>query len=620
MCGITGFLSPGGFSEAEATACLQQMRHALKHRGPDDSGQWLDASAGVGLGQQRLSVIDLTPAGHQPMMSESGRYALVFNGEIYNHLELRLRLGARRYRGHSDTETLLAAIDHWGLDQTLQELVGMFAIALWDADARVLSLARDRMGEKPLYYGWQGQTLLFGSELKALCRHPEFTGSIDRAALAGYVRGGFVQGTRSIYEGIHKVSPGTSVRIPARGPVGVTAPAEPYWSLADVVNARSGQRFSGGPDRAVAALEAELVAAIGKQQISDVPMGAFLSGGIDSSVVTALMQAMSPVPIKTFTIGFEEQGYNEAPHARAVAAHLGTDHTELYVTSNDALGVVPDLPRIYDEPFADPSQIPTVLLSRLVRGHVTVALSGDGGDELFCGYDRYPSTLKTWGRLSTVPLPVRRVVHGFLPQGAFSEGFAAESSDDFYRFMNWQWKGCPNLVLGVGPTPTQQRVPGVLNDPKERLMYLDALNYLPDDILTKVDRAAMAASLETRVPLLDHHVVEFAWSLPGDIKCRNGIGKWPLRQILRKYVPDELINRPKMGFGAPIDKWLRGPLRAWGEEMLSLDRLSRDGWFDATPIRERWLQHLKGERDRHYELWTILMFQAWLSETRPARP
>lgn len=618
MCGITGFLSPGGFREEEASASLQRMRRAIRHRGPDDSGQWLDPVVGIGLGQQRLSVIDLTDAGHQPMMSESGRYVLVFNGEIYNHLELRARLGARRYRGHSDTETLLAAIEHWGLEPTLQELVGMFAIAVWDKEERVLSLARDRMGEKPLYHGWQGRTFLFGSELKSLCQHQEFGGTIDRSALAGYVRGGFVPSPRSIYAGIHKLSPGTTLRIQSGSSVRAMPDAQPYWSLNDVVTASAGQRFSAGPDAAVAALEARLVTAIGHQQLSDVPMGAFLSGGIDSSTVTALMQSISPAPIKTFTIGFEEQGYDEAKYAHAVAAHLGTDHTELYVTSNDALEVIPDLPCIYDEPFADPSQIPTVLLSRLVRRHVTVALSGDGGDELFCGYGRYPQILKTWERLSMMPLAVRRAIHPLLPQGGFAEGFIAQNTDDFYRFVNSQWKGCPNLVLGFGPAPTEQTVADVLKDPKERMMYLDALNYLPDDILTKVDRAAMSASLETRVPLLDHHVVEFAWSLPDDIKYRHAIGKWPLREILRKYVPDVLINRPKMGFGAPIDKWLRGPLRAWAEEMLSVDRLRRDGWFDPAPIRERWNQHLTGKRDRHYELWAILMFQAWLSQTRSA--
>ncbi len=617
MCGLTGFFAPHGFRAEEASACLQRMQRAIQHRGPDDDGQWLDAAAGIALGHQRLSVIDLTDAGHQPMVSESGRYVLVFNGEIYNHLELRSRLAARRYRGHSDTETFLAAIEEWSLERTLQESVGMFAIAIWDKEERVLSLARDRMGEKPLYHGWQGKTFLFGSELKSLRQHPDFAGTIDRSALARYVRGGFVPTPRSIYAGIHKLSPGTTLRIQAKGSVGVTARARPYWSLSEVVTASTGARFRGAPAQAVTALERHLVTAIRQQQISDVPMGAFLSGGIDSSTVVALMQSISPVPVKTFTIGFEEQGYNEAKYAQAVAAHLGTDHTELYVTNNDALEVIPDLPCIYDEPFADASQIPTVLLSRLVRRHVTVALSGDGGDELFCGYGRYPEIVKTWGRLAMIPQPLRRAIHSLLPKSAFAEGLIAKNSDDFYRFVNSQWKGYPNLVLGIGPASTDLAVADALHDPKERMMYLDALNYLPDDILTKVDRAAMSASLETRVPLLNHHVVEFAWSLPNDIKYKNAIGKWPLKEILRKYVPDALINRPKMGFGVPIDHWLRGPLRAWGEELLSLDRLKRDGWFEPTPIRAHWSEHLTAKRARHYGLWTILMFQAWSSHLSP---
>ncbi|MCC6544198.1 MAG: asparagine synthase (glutamine-hydrolyzing), partial [Nitrospirae bacterium] len=518
MCGIIGFLNHEGFDCVEASVTIGKMAGAVKHRGPDDSGQWLDGNAGIALGHRRLSVIDLTAAGHQPMESDCGRFILAFNGEIYNHLELRHSLGQWPWRGHSDTETLLAGVQQWGFERTLQQSTGMFAIALWDRDSQTLSLARDRMGEKPLYYGWQGKSFLFGSELKALYKHPDFIGDIDRSALALYVRRGYVPTPRSMFAGISKLIPGSILEIKSAGTVAEMQQLRTYWSLGHIITAGTDQRFNGQPDEAVSALEALLIATINEQQISDVPLGAFLSGGTDSSTVVALMQSISPVSVKTFTIGFDEHGYNEATYARAVAEHLKTEHTELYVSAKDAMEVIPDLPLIYDEPFADASQIPTVLVSRLARQHVTVALSGDGGDELFCGYGRYSQTVNTWSRLSMLPFPVRSALQHILPYGAIAEGIASNSIDEFYQYMNSQWKGYPNLVCGMKKNSTSETVPEVLRDDKERMMYTDALNYLPDDILAKVDRAAMSASLETRVPLLDHRIVEFAWQLPIAIK------------------------------------------------------------------------------------------------------
>jgi asparagine synthase (glutamine-hydrolysing) len=611
MCGIVGFLTPRGFDPVEGSAVLGRMVEALRHRGPDESGQWIDAPRGIAFGHRRLSIIDLSPAGWQPMESDTGRFLLSFNGEIYNHLQLRQRLGQLSWRGHSDTETLLAGIERWGLESTLREATGMFALALWDREENTLSLARDRMGEKPLYYGWQGRSFLFASELKALHRHPEFTGTIDRSAVELYVRRGYVPKPRSIFSGICKLVPGALLEIKSSVAEGELPEPQAFWSLDQIIVEGVKHRFDGDPDDAVDELENLLSAAIKQQQMSDVPLGAFLSGGIDSSTVVALMQASSSIPVKTYTIGFEEKCYNEANHARAVAAHLHTEHTELYVSPEDAMVVIPQLPLIYDEPFADISQIPTVLVSRLARQQVTVALSGDGGDELFCGYGRYREYVDKWKQLARLPSPLRSTLQQLLPPSPFSEGVAAQSVDEFYRFMNSQWKGFPQLVRDAAKIDARDKVPDLLGSPQERLMYLDALEYLPDDILVKVDRAAMSASLETRVPLLDHHVVAFAWRLPIEIKFRNGVGKWPLKQILYKYVPEEMVNRPKMGFGVPMEHWLRGPLREWAEELLSENRLRRDGFFDPVPIRKQWEQHLTGKYDRHYGLWTLLMFQAW---------
>jgi len=621
---------------------LRRMGEAIAHRGPDDSGVWLDAYAGIGLSHRRLSVLDLSPAGHQPMVSGSGRYVIAFNGEIYNHLDLRRQLGDRAWRGHSDTETLLAGFEFWGIEKTLQRAVGMFAIALWDRVDRSLILARDRMGEKPLYYGWQGTTFLFGSELKALKAHPAFQGEIDRAALALMLRHNYIPAPYSIYKGIRKLLPGTYLKLLMGKREG-----EPvhYWSVRGMAERGQAQPFAGSEAEAVMALEAHLLESIGLQMIADVPLGAFLSGGVDSSTVVALMQAKSSRPVKTFTIGFHEEGYDEAQHAKSVARHLGTEHTELYVMPKEAMNVIPRLPALYDEPFSDSSQIPTLLVSEMARRHVTVSLSGDGGDELFGGYNRYFWATNIWRRVGWAPQPIRAALAGaltalppsawngvfrglsrFLPVGwryanpgdklhKLAEILAVRTPEEIYLDLVSHWKQPAEVVLGTHEPPTVLTDPAQwagLPDFEQRMMYLDQMTYLPDDILTKVDRAAMGVSLETRVPFLDHRVVEFAWALPLSMKIRHGQGKWLLRQVLYRHVPKELIERPKMGFGVPIDVWLRGPLKGWAEELLDESRLQREGYFDPRPIRGKWAEHLTGRRNWSYYLWDVLMFQAWL--------
>lgn len=621
---------------------LRAMTDAIAHRGPDDTGVWSDQSAGLGLAHRRLSILDLSPAGHQPMFSASGRYVIAFNGEIYNHLELRAELPALPWRGHADTETLLAAIDAWGLKSTLEKSVGMFAFALWDRETCALSLACDRLGEKPLYYGWQGGTFLFGSELKALKANPAFLAEIDRDALALFLRHNAIPAPHSIYRGIHKLPPGTFLQIQE----GLkNALPRAYWTVRSVAEAGQRNPFKGDDKEAVGELKRLFNHAVAGQMIADVPLGAFLSGGVDSSAVVALMQAQSARPVRTFTIGFHEAGYNEAEHARRVAAHLGTEHTELYVTAEQAMAVIPRLPQLYDEPFADSSQIPTFLVSELARRHVTVSLSGDGGDELFGGYNRYFWAVNIWKRIGWAPLPLRAALAGaltmlppaswnsafsglarFLPAGwryanpgdklhKLAEILAVRSPEEIYLGLVSHWKRPAEVVLDADEHAT------ILTDPKQwadlpdfesRMMYLDQMTYLPDDILTKVDRAAMGVSLETRVPMLDHRVVEFAWSLPLSMKIRHGQGKWLLRQLLYQYVPSRLIERPKMGFGIPVDVWLRGPLKDWAEGLLDENRLRREGYFYPAPIRQKWAEHLAGRRNWSYYLWDVLMFQAWL--------
>ncbi|MER3403285.1 MAG: asparagine synthase (glutamine-hydrolyzing) [Armatimonadota bacterium] len=649
MCGVTGFWQPTGCSEEQARQTIRRMADALIHRGPDDAGEWLDAAAGIALGHRRLAILDLSPAGRQPMVSASGRYVIAFNGEIYNHLDLRRLLeaqeGAVAWRGHSDTETLLACIEAWGFEETLRRSVGMFALALWDRDTRTLTLARDRLGEKPLYYGWQRGVLLFGSELKALRAHPAFGGEIDRDALALFFRHGYIPAPYSIYRGIHKLLPGTYLTInevQAQG--GVTGRPVPYWSFAQVVEAGQRQPFRGSETEAADELERLLRQAVAGQMVADVPVGAFLSGGIDSTTVVALMQAQSARPVRTFTIGFHEDEYNEAHHANAVARHLGTDHTELYVTAQQAMAVIPRLPTLYDEPFADPSQIPTFLVAELARQHVTVCLSGDGGDELFGGYSRYFRAYSVWRWLKWTPEALRTPVGSLLsvwsPEAwnrlfsigsrltpprnrqtnfgykihRLAEVLTARSPEAVYLGFVSHWQSPAKLVYGAGEPPsvlTQPEAWPPVDDFRHRLMALDTVSYLPDDILVKVDRAAMEVSLETRVPLLDHRVVEFSWTLPLDLKIRGGQGKWLLRQVLYRHVPQELVERPKKGFGVPIGHWLRGPLRDWAEDLLDEHRMREAGYLNPQPVRRMWAEHLSGQRDWQFHLWDVLIWEAW---------
>jgi asparagine synthase (glutamine-hydrolysing) len=609
MCGLVGFWSPSPRSPEDCSAILGRMKDALRHRGPDDDGVWIDADAGLALGHRRLAVIDLSPAGHQPMLSDSGRYVVVFNGEVYNHIELRRQLPPTPWRGSSDTETLLAAIEHWGIEGALRAAVGMFALALWDTRARTLTLARDRLGEKPLYYGVHGGTLLFASELKALAEHPEFSRRIDPAAVAHYVRRGYVRGAQSIFAGIRRLVPGTIVSFQDVADPGTLSR---YWDVAQIVARAASEPFSGTPDEAVDELERLIAQAVAGQRLSDVPLGAFLSGGVDSSTIVALMQASARSPVKTFSIGFAESPYDESAHARSVAAHLGTEHVELTVTPREALDVIPRLPVIYDEPFADPSQIPTVLLAGLARREVTVALSGDGGDELFCGYERYATVDRLWRRLRPLPAWGRRLIGRALPR-VLQQAVAARDVDALYEYYNSQWKDRPALVrAGARIEPfVPPLAPASVEDARARGMYADLGDYLPDDILVKVDRASMAASLETRVPLLDHRIVEFSWSLPIELRAHRGVGKWPLKQVLYRHVPRGLVDRPKQGFGVPLESWLKGPLLEWAEDLLSPRKLAVHGLLDEKAVRAEWLLHLSGSRDRHYGLWTVLMFQAW---------
>ncbi|WP_230772519.1 asparagine synthase (glutamine-hydrolyzing) [Sphingomonas sp. Leaf4] len=641
MCGLAGIWTGGG----DQTVVARAMADTIAHRGPDDAGAWADPAAGIALSHCRLAILDLSPAGHQPMASPCGRHVLVFNGEIYNHLDLRPMLGGE-WRGTSDTETLVRAIARWGLAATLEQAHGMFALALWDRQTRTLSLARDRMGEKPLYYGWNDGRLVFASELKALRAVPGFANPVAPAALARYLRHNCVPAPLSILERVFKVEPASIVTIddhgraaaPSSPPVvgasghgGITATR--YWSL-DAVVGRDTDDLS--PDEAVDRLHDELRHVIARQMIADTPLGAFLSGGIDSSTIVALMAERSPRPVQSFTIGFGDPAYDEAPHARAVARHLGTNHHELHVTAAEVRDVIPALPAIYDEPFADSSQLPTVLLSRLTRGSVTVALSGDGGDELFCGYNRYLVSRRTWETLAAVPRPLRHVaarairalpparwdrIGGAGPRkvpmlGAKLGKMAgmlggALGPADIHRASSEEWlDGVPLR----NPVPrTDDAWPMLRATPEEQMMQRDLTRYLPDDILTKVDRASMAASLEVRVPLLDHRIVELAWATPLSLKKRAGQGKWLLRQVLYRHVPRELIERPKAGFAVPIGAWLRSDLRDWAEDLLSPVSLTADCLLDPVPIRARWAQHLAGTHDWTASLWGILIYRAWAS-------
>jgi asparagine synthase (glutamine-hydrolysing) len=669
MCGVTGFVSRRLAASSDARRQIKQMADAIAHRGPDDSGFWCDDSAGIALGQRRLSIVDLSPAGHQPMLSASGRYVIVYNGEIYNHADIRLELittgAAPVWRGHSDTEVLLAAIEHWGVEAALTRCVGMFAIALWDMRERTLLLARDRFGEKPLYYGWVGagdtRVFAFGSELKALRTVPGFANEICRQALSQYMRFIYVPAPRSIFEGIYKLEPGCLLAL--RGEPPETPPAMPlrggdsygsitvkrWWSLSEAVEAGAKSQIIDERE-ALEQLEHTLARAVQQQSLADVPLGAFLSGGVDSSAIVALMQKQSRQPVKTFTIGFEEKAYDESDHARAVAHHLGTLHTELYVTAAEAREVITKLPTIYDEPFADASQIPTYLVCKAARQHVTVTLSGDAGDELFGGYNRYFWGPRIWNKLAWMPYATRHALGALItamPVGGWdalgapfnallpgAKGVArvgdkahklaarlrgVRTMDDLYRSLVSEWQDPASVVLGKGgmsvtePTSAlDDALPQLgVSNAQLRMMYRDSLTYLPDDILCKVDRAAMANSLETRLPYLDHRVAEFAWRLPLTMKIRGDVGKWVLRQLLYKYVPRKMIERPKMGFGIPVGEWLRGPLSGWAEDLLAYGRDSLPDLLCSRTIARTWHEHIMGHRDHTLSLWAVFMFLAW---------
>jgi len=654
MCGLTGFWQSPGAPREAMEALARQMSERLAHRGPDDSGEWADETAGVAFGHRRLSIVDLSREGHQPMVSASGRFIIAFNGEIYNFRDLRTVLerddAAPAWRGHSDTEVMLAAFERWGVEGATQRFVGMFAFALWDAKRRSVHLARDRLGEKPLYYGFTTRGFVFASELKALLAYPQFSPRIDRRALSAYVQLACVPASLSIYEGIYKLPPGCLLSLDAKQ-LGARVLPEPiaYWSLAEAGERGHANPFRGTPEEAVHLLELRLSEAVAGQMLADVPLGAFLSGGVDSSTVVALMQARSERRVRTFSIGFAEQSYDEARYAKRVASHLGTAHTELYVTPQEALAVVPKLAQIYDEPFGDSSQIPTFLVSELARRHVTVSLSGDGGDELFGGYNRYrwgetirrgAGWLPLAGRkvlssaITSVPPAAWDAVMGALsftlpsrmrPKAAgdklhkLARLLGADTKVRLYEALVSHWQS--DLVIGA----PQATVPWFLNPISERMktmpesmMALDALGYLPDDILVKLDRASMAVSLESRVPLLDHRVVELACGLPLDLKIRHGQSKWLLRRVLYRHVPRELIERPKMGFSIPLDSWLRGPLREWADALLDPTRLTREGFFRPEPIRQRWAEHLSGARNWQHHIWVVLMFQAWLERWQVA--
>lgn len=642
MCGIAGIFNKSLFNGEDLSPIIEHMLDALAHRGPDDLGVWKDQSQGVWLGHLRLAILDLSPEGHQPMLSYSQRYVLIFNGEIYNHIALRNALGPRQWRGHSDTETILSAIETWGVEAAVKRFVGMFAFALWDRERKTLWLGRDRLGIKPLYYGFTTDGLLFASELKALQMHPAFEGKICRDALHYLLRYNSIPAPHTIYEGVFKVMPGTLLRI--RAPKSEAIDKVVFWSVADVAQQGQQRPFMGTPEEAVNQLEVHLKDAVRDRMLADVPLGAFLSGGVDSSTVVALMQAQSERPVQTFSIGARDADLDEAPYARAVAQHLGTDHTELYVSSDEALDVVPKLATMYNEPFADASQIPTFIVSQLARRSVTVALSGDGGDELFGGYNRHVWAERVWRLIEVVPSPLLGAFSRGLKEVApstwdtwfqrvapvlpkvmqhrsygyklhkLANGLEAKSRLELYHRLSSQWMTPSELVLGGNEVPLALSGLDHLPNFQAKMMLLDMQRYLPDDILTKVDRASMAVSLEARVPLLDHRVVEFAWRLPLALKLRDGLSKWVLRQVLYRYVPKQLIERPKAGFEIPLAEWLRNALRPWAEELLDGQRLREEGFFNPVPIRTAWAQHIAGTHNWAHQLWTVLMFQSWLEQ------
>lgn len=646
MCGIAGFLDMFyQHNLSEFSSILSRMTKTLWHRGPDDWGTWIDEKTGIALGHCRLSIIDLSSEGHQPMISRCGRYVITYNGEIYNFLILRTALESlgHKFRGHSDTEVMLAAMSQWGIEEATKRFIGMFSFAVWDRRERFLCLGRDRLGEKPLYYGWVDKTFVFASELKALCAYPGFRKEVNRDAIALYLRHNYIPAPYSIYKGIFKLLPGTMAKVNITD---INSSLKPivYWSANKIIERGINNPFKGSVFEAIKELDLLLRDAVKLRMVSDVPLGVFLSGGIDSSTVVSLMQVQSSRPVKTFTIGFHEASYNEAEDAKKVARHLGTEHTEFYVTPEQTLEVIPKLSNLYDEPFSDSSQIPTFLLAQLARQQVTVCLSGDGGDELFAGYNRYLWVNNIWSNIRWLPQGLRKNLvsalltvspatwecllqhcSGILPKKIqqrnpgdklqkVAEILTAKTPEQLYLWLVSHWKNPTLVALHAQEPPTvlndQQKWPAIPNF-IQKMMYCDLVSYLPDDILVKIDRASMGVSLESRVVFLDHRVVEFAWRLPIAMKIQQGLAKWILRRVLYRYVPRSLIERPKMGFGVPIDSWLRGPLREWAAELLDENRLHREGFFNPTPIQEKWREHISGKRNWQYYLWDILMFQVW---------
>lgn len=654
MCGIAGCLSS---KNVELESLAEAMCDRISRRGPDDAAYWSDCEVGLALGHRRLSIIDLSELGRQPMHSASGRYVTVFNGEIYNYSELRKELEqlSHSFKGSSDTEVLLAAFEEWGVEGTLKRSLGMFAIALWDKRDRILYLMRDRFGEKPLYYGWYDSGFIFASELSAFRALPSFKPKINRDAITLLLKHSYIEAPHSIYSGVYKLVQGTFLALPyttlknlpstfsALRDANTTLSPRSYWRLEDVIKNGANNRFRGSELEACNELERLLKQSVKMQMVSDVAIGAFLSGGIDSSMIVALMQSQSSSAVKTFSIGFHEQAYNEAQYAKKVAKHIGTDHTELYVSANDLLDVVPIIPQLYSEPFSDSSQVPTYLVSKLARQKVTVSLSGDAGDELFGGYTRYQNTERLWVYLNMLPLSLKPLLSSLLKLGSQSSydqlnkylpvkyrqqnlGFKAhkvasllseQSLGSLYRELVSHWQNLDTVVLEASQPATILNSPSLWPDNisnLELMMYLDAASYLPDDLLVKVDRAAMGVSLETRVPFLDPRLVEFIYSLPTELRISAERNKILLKQLLKRYVPEQLFERPKMGFGIPLADWLRGPLRDWAEELLSIKRLDQEGYFNSAKIREKWEQHLSCKYNWQYLIWDVLMFQGWLNE------
>lgn len=649
MCGICGFYSSVSNKYRNT---ISKMTLAIKHRGPDDSGIWQDHSAGVFFGQQRLSIIDLSKAGHQPMQSHSGRFVLIYNGEIYNHLELRGELKKKnpfiKWRSNSDTETLLETIESWGIEKAIKKFEGMFAFCIWDKKNHCLTLARDRLGEKPLYYGWQGsgenKVFLFGSELKALKEHPEFDKKINQDAIALQLRYSYIPDPYSIYKNVYKLLPGHYIQLSKRNLKQNDLPdPKIYWCLAKTAINGSSNQSNKSEEEIKNELENQLRLTVKKQMISDAPIGAFLSGGIDSSAVVSLMQSQSNTPINTFTIGFDDKDFNEAHYAKKIAKHLSTNHTEMYISSKEAINIVPKLSKIYDEPFSDSSQISTFLISQLTKQQVKVALTGDGGDELFCGYNRYIFGEKLWNVSRAIPASLRKVFSSgiqlvsqknwdkilkYLPiinrynnvgdkLYKVTRAFDAKTFYDFYQLLSSHWHKSNEVVINskepkIFSNQLKQQLETL--DKQQQMMILDFLTYLPGDILVKIDRASMASSIETRAPFLDHKLIEYVWKIPHRFKNKNGQGKWILKEILKQYVPKDLTERPKMGFGVPIGTWLRGPLKDWAENLLDEKTMQEEGFLNSKLVKKKWEEHISGIRNWQYDLWDVLMFQAWIKE------